>query len=229
MGFDPEDPAPPCVFVSGPFVPSSPYYNRAVRVRERSDKAGVREHMTAAGATMEAGRWVLRGASVDLRIGMHAGLDAEARDLLNQVGNQLQEAGFGRTVFRVSADDWNTRVLTGQFADQADLLIGKWSFGSSENVNSLFETRRGDRGAYNIFGTSSGAVDGLLARFDAARTDREAADAYHALHALLAEERPYLFLWKLDTRSAWRNEVQNNVISPYWYFTEFDGWTLRGP
>jgi hypothetical protein len=43
----------------------------------------------------------------------------------------------------------------------------------------------------------------------------------------LAENLPYLFLWKLDTKSAWRNEVRNNTIAPYYYFTEFDGWKLE--
>ncbi len=227
MGFDPEEPSPACVLISGPFVPSSPFYNRAIRVAERSDMAGVRRQMTAAGATMEVGRWVRNGRPVDLRIGMMSSLDVEARDLLNQVGNQLQAAGFGRNVFRVSTDDWNTRVLTGQMADEADVLIGKWSFGAAENVNALFETRHGGLGSLNIFGFSDPTVDKLVGNYNAARTDTEAANAYHELHRSLADSHPYLFLWKLDTRSAWRNEVQNNVISPYWYFTEFDGWTLR--
>ena len=40
--------------------------------------------------------------------------------------------------------------------------------------------------------------------------------------AYLADDLPYLFLWKLDTKSAWRTEVKSNTISPYFYFTEFD-------
>ena len=164
------------------------------------------------------------GGSITLRIGMNAPLDSEAKDLLNQIGNQLQEGGFDRQVFKITADDWNSKVVTGQMSDQYDALIGKWSFGVVEDVNAMFNTRNEGKGALNIFNYSNAEVDEMLARFDGARTDTEAQDAYHDLHAFLAQDLPYVFLWKLDTKSAWRNEVRNNTIAPYYYFTEFDGW-----
>ena len=93
---DPDDPNPPCEYISGPFVGPSPYYNRAVKPIERSDRAKARELMTAAGAVQTAGIWVYKGEPINLKLGMNAPLDAEARDLLNQVGNQLQAGGFNR-------------------------------------------------------------------------------------------------------------------------------------
>jgi len=224
IGVDPDDPNPPCEFISGPFVQSSPYYNRQVKVHQRSDRAKAASLMEQAGAQKAAGRWTVDGAPVNLRLGMNSPLDGEARDLLNQIGNQLQAGGYDRQVYKVTADDWNRKVVSGQMKD-FDLLIGKWSFGLVEYVNPLFHTRTGGKGALNIFNYSNSEVDKLLARFDAARTDTEARDAYHELHAKLAEELPYIFLWKLDTKSAWRNEIRNNTIAPYYYFTEFDGWT----
>jgi ABC-type transport system substrate-binding protein len=163
-----------------------------------------------------------------LKIGMNAPLDSEAKDLINQVGNQFQAGGFDRTVYKVTADDWSRKAVTGQLAD-FDLLIGKWSFGLVEDVNPLFNTRNkeGTRGQLNIFNYSNATVDQILNRYDSARTDTEARDAYHELHQFLATDLPYLFLWKLDTKSAWRNEVRGNTIAPYYYFTEFDGWIFQ--
>ena len=54
------------------------------------------------------------------------------------------------------------------------------------------------------------------------------ADAYHKLHKLLSQDLPYLFLWKLDTKSAWRTEVRGNIVAPYYYFTEIDSWSVDG-
>ena len=54
--------------------------------------------------------------------------------------------------------------------------------------------------------------------------DTQAQDAYHDLHQSLSDELPYLYLWKLDTKSAWRTEIRGNIIAPYYYFTEFDSW-----
>jgi len=227
IGVDPGDSNPPCEFVSGPFVQSSPYYNRSVKVAERSDRSKARALMREAGATMEAGRWVWGGAPVALRIGMNSPLNVEARDLLNQIGNQLQAGGFDSQVYKVNADDWVQKAVTGRLIDQYDALVGKWSFGVVEEVNQMFHSRDGaGRGAFNIFNYDNAEVDQILQRYTAARTDTEAQDAYHDLHALLAVDLPYLFLWKLDTKSAWRNEVRNNTISPFYYFTEFDGWRL---
>ena len=229
MGYDPDDVVQPCQFISGPFIPSSPYYNRSIKVKERADIAQVKEAMGAAGAVEQHGLWTMDGEPVNLRIGMNGPLDLEARDLLNQIGNQLQASGFGRQVFKVSADDWNKKAVTGRMLDEFDLLIGKWSFGVVEDVSPLFETRQGGKGTLNIFNYSNEAVDGFMESFEKAKTDTDAQDAFHGLHAFLAEDLPYLFLWKLDTKSAWRMEVGRNTITPYFYFTEFDTWTYSAP
>lgn len=228
MGYDPDDVVQPCQFISGPFIPQSPYYNRSVKVDERSDLAKAKSLMAEAGATQEHGVWTMGGEPINLRIGMAAPLDLEARDLLNQIGNQLQSGGFGRQVFKVSNDDWNNKVVTGNASDDYDLLIGKWSFGVVENISPLFETRTGGRGSLNIFNYSKPKVDELIGAWQMAKTDTEAQDAYHELHHMLDDELPYIFLWKLDTKSAWRLEVRGNTITPYWYFTEFDNWTFSG-
>ena len=89
IGVDKEDAHPPCEFVSGPFVQSSPYYNRQVRVHDRSDLAKAKQLMTAAGFTSQADRWLINGQAISFRIGMNSSLNAEAIDLLNQVNNQL--------------------------------------------------------------------------------------------------------------------------------------------
>lgn len=228
MGFDPEDVQQPCQFVSGPFVPASAYYNRTVPMHTRSDIASTKSLMRSAGAVEQGGAWTIGGQPIVLQIAMNSPLDYEARDLLNQIGNQLQSAGFGRQVHKIAPDEWFNSVLTGRATD-FDMLIGKWSFGVVEDVAPLFHTRSGGNGWLNLFNYSNPAVDAILASFDEARTDTAAQDAYHELHAFLADDLPYLFLWKLDTKSGWRTEVRSNTITPYYYFTEFDGWTLLSP
>ena len=74
---------------------------------------------------MQAGRWIMGGQPVTLRIGMNAPLNGEARDLLNQIGNQLQEGGFDRQVYMVPSDDWVQKAVTGNLRDQYDALIGQ--------------------------------------------------------------------------------------------------------
>jgi len=168
------------------------------------------------------GAWQLGGSKVTLKVGMLASLDREAPDLLSQVGNQLGAAGFDRLTLKISADEWDNSVMAGN--SDFDLIIGKWSFGLVEEVNELFHSM----GRQNMFRFKSEGVDKVLAEYNDAVTDTEQRDAYHKLHRLLSVELPYLFLWKLDTRSAWRTEVRGNIVAPYYYFTEIDSWSIDG-
>ncbi len=227
IGVKPGEQNSPCEFISGPFVQSSPYYNRAVATKERSDKAAAAQLLTEAGLTQVGGFWTFKGTPVTLNIGMMAPLDNEAPDLLQQLANQIGAAGFGRQENKITVDEWNRTVLSGK-ATNYDLLIGKWSFGVVEEVNDLFETRSGARGGNNIFNYSNPSVDAAVAAYNAARTDTAAQDAYHQLHGLVADDLPYLFLWKLDTKSAWRTNVTNNIIAPFFYWTEVDSWKYGG-
>ncbi|MGC6492461.1 MAG: ABC transporter substrate-binding protein [Myxococcota bacterium] len=226
IGAQDGDISPAHELISGPFIPSSPYYNRQVPVQATDDLGRAAELMKEAGYKNLAGRWVKGDKPVKLNIGMYSPLGAEAQDLHNQVGNQLAAGGFERTVTLVQRDQWNSRVVTGADVAQWDLLIGKWSFGVSEEIQPLFHSREASRGALNIFGYDNSDVDDLLLKFERARTDTEAKNIYHELHATLAEDLPYLFLWKLDTKSAWANEVRDANIAPYYYFTAFDSWHI---
>ena len=223
IGVKPGEQNSPCEFISGPFVQSSPFYNRAIATTDKSDRAAAAKLLGEAGLTSIGGRWHYKGQPVTLNVGMLAPLDNEAPDLLQQISNQLGAGGFERQEQKVPVDDWNRRVLTGK-ATEFDLVIGKWSFGVVEEVNDLFQTRQGAKGTLNLFNYSNPAVDQSIAEYNAARTDTAANDAYHKLHQQLADDLPYLFLWKLDTKSAWRTEVRGNTIAPYFYWTEVDSW-----
>jgi ABC-type transport system substrate-binding protein len=224
IGVKPGTQNSPCEFISGPFVQSSPFYNRSVAVKEKADRARAQALLNEAGMSQVGGRWHFKGQPVTLKVGMLSPLNNEAPDLLQQISNQLGAGGFDRTEEKISADDWQMKAVAGNATD-FDLLVGKWSFGVVDEVNELFETRSGTaKGSLNIFNYSNPSVDQAIAEYNAARTDTAANDAYHKLHATLADDLPYLFLWKLDTKSAWRSEVRGNTIAPYHYWTEVDAW-----
>jgi ABC-type transport system substrate-binding protein len=182
--------------------------------------------MNQAGARQVSGKWLFEERLISLKVGMYAGLETEAPGFLEGVGNQLQEGGFAVDLHMISHADWTGKTLTGQMSDY-DLVIGKGLGNPPENVNSYFETRREDAGHHNIFHYSNPRVDALAAQFRQAKTDVEAQDTYHDLHALLAEERPFLFIWKLETKSAWRTSIDGDIVIPYYYFSDFDGWKNR--
>lgn len=220
FGVKPGEKNSPCEFISGPFVRSSPYYNATVPLQPTANLAKAEALLKSAGLVKTGSRWHIDGKPITLRVGMLSSLDNEAPDLLAQVQNQLGAVGFDRQSTKITPDEWDNSVMAG--SSDLDLIIGKWSFGLVEEVNELFHSK----GRQNIFRYDNAEVDAVLQQYDDAVTDNDQRDAYHKLHTLLANDLPYLFLWKLDTKSAWRTEVRGNIVAPYFYFTEIDGWSV---
>ncbi|MCB9675855.1 MAG: ABC transporter substrate-binding protein [Alphaproteobacteria bacterium] len=207
--------------MSGPFVPASAYVDPDVPLPTR-DLAVVKERMERAGATEFNGAWLWKGTPITLRVGIRASLEPRAAELLEQLVLQLRSAGFEASPYRFSDDDWFRAVRDGD--PGVELLIGSWTMAESEDVSPLFHTRIGGEGRRNVTGYGNREVDALLERYRTAATDTEAQQTYRELHRKLAADRPYLFLWKLDTASAWR-DVRNVEITPSDYFGRFDAWT----
>ncbi len=227
VGSGPTNPEPE--LVSGPFTATSPYYNRQVPAIEHADPARAEALLVEAGAVRREGRWLWNDEVIAFKIGIHAPLDVEANDVLRQLQNELEQAGFSTEVYKISQDEWARKVVTGQMTD-FDLFVGSWRVGRMSSVQSMFHSRTEDGlGALNIFNYKDADTDKLLDRFDAAKTDVEARDQYRVLHAHLAEDLPYLYLWSVDRRSAWRNEVQDVTIGSDRYFGTFDEWHVAAP
>lgn len=224
-GTDPNDDNPPLELITGPFVMSSPFYNRAVKPVPHADLDAVAANMRAAGAERRSNVWRLDGRAITLRLGLPERLHRELPNLLAVLERQLEDAGF-RVTPSIVPDGPDARGPTR--VEDLDLLVGAWSDATLEDPNPLLHTRDvpAGKGTYNVFDYGDASVDALLDAFDAARTDTEAREAMWSLHARVAEERPLLFLWALGTKSAWRTTVHSNTIGPYFYFTAFDSWRV---
>jgi len=199
---DPDDANPPVEFISGPFVQSSPHYNRAVKVREH-------EPVDLSGLT--------------LRLGIPSRQNDDDPLLLEALANQWRSLGADVQSTVLEGVDPMAWAPTKGSGGVVDLLII-----SAEEPMRGFERRRdhlfGTDGKNNPLGLSIPAADELIEEGRTARTDTEQHDAMHALHQLLHEDAHALFLWKRDAKSAWSNAVRNNTIAPGMYYTDAAGW-----
>ena len=217
-----------CQLISGPFVPNSPFSNSGVPVVAKSRPDEVHQLMEETGAVLHPTKkiWYQKGEPIVLRLLMVATLDLDARGLLIKVGQQLEEAGFQTELVKVSSRDFHDRLLSGE-PFQGDLLVGRWSGTQALDLEALFHTPKEGKGRLNIYNYSNPEVDALLAAQSAATTEFDAQNAYWELHALLNEDRPYLFLWAFDSSwSAWDKSIENVVITPYYYFSDLEYWRL---
>ena len=103
-----------------------------------------------------------------------------------------------------------------------DLTLNIWSFEEVEDVYPLFHSK----GVMNFIGYNNADVDTLLDTARATKDYKKYKEMMKQLHALLAKELPYFFLWSLDIYSGVSKKVKNVYIQPFYYFTSFAEWEL---
>jgi peptide/nickel transport system substrate-binding protein len=208
--------------ISGPFVPSSPFYNHRANIPlTRPDPADAGRRLAQAGYLRDA-RGQLQRRGVPLRIDLAIEKDLPvAREVAVNLEGQLRRAGIQVTLTWLDAAGWDQRVVR---EHAFDLTLSQWSFDRGEDIYDQFHSR----GAQNYVGFRDPAVDRLLERARAEIDPEVRRQSNQEVHRLLAASRPYLFLWTLTQYAAFSAEVRDVAIDPFTFFSQVHRWTL-GP
>ena len=204
--------------VSGPYVPSSPYYNHDVPAR-RQDPSQAAQLLRAAGYEREHGVWTRDGIPLTVRLVSPKGLES-AQEVAINLQSMLQQAGvlFENPRF-VDEAEWKRRVWRER---DYELVLSQWSFDRTEDVRQQFHSD----GTRNFGSYTNPAVDRLLDEARDSLDPQAKKTALRQVHRLVAADTPMVFLWTLDSYSAVRTEVRNVAIHPFYFFTWIDGWTF---
>lgn len=210
--------------ISGPFVPSSKYYNHSESIAlVAQDTTEAARLMEAQGYTRDAaGIWGRGGKPLKLRIFYRAGMGDQGQTVALNLQGQLRRFGLDASdPVAMDKSVWNEKVFV---ARDFDIVLDSWSFDENENVYDLFHSA----GTQNFVGYTNKEVDGLLDKA-IAETDPAAKVTYmQEIHRLLAQELPYVFLWSLRSYTALRREVESVFVQPFYYFSQFPDWRLAG-
>lgn len=203
--------------VSGPFVPSSPFYNHEVPPVP-FDPDGGAELLTAAGYTFN-GKWFKPdGKEFKLRLVAPANLET-AQDVVINVQSQLQSRGVTVETVFLDVAAWKEEVWRDR---NFDLLLSLWSFDRNEDIWEQFHST----GSRNFVGYSSPEVDKLLLQAREATDPQLKKAVLRQAHAKIAADHPMVFLWTLDSYAALSSRVKGVVIHPFYFFTWATDWTL---
>ena len=205
--------------VTGPFVPSSPFYDHEVKPRPHDPERG-RALLSEAGYLRDGHRWLgPDGKPLVLRVATVQGLDT-AQDVLVNLQSQLQSQGVLVEPEFLGVAEWKRRIWHER---DYDLVLGLWSFDRNEDVYEHLHSR----GSRNLVGYADARVDELL---DAARRSEDPQQKKQLLrqvHAEVAADAPMIFLWTLDSWSAVSTDVRNVVVHPFYFFTWARDWTIE--
>ena len=159
------------------------------------------------------------GTPVDLQIGIARDHHILQPKLLAALGALLKDAGF-MVQTRVIDGGWPGQHE--EIRQQFDLFIGRWQAkGLGRNLARLV----GQGQSENLFNYQSTELERFFEQAQPSAVNRDENRWAYQVHEHLAEDRPLLFLWSTELRSAWRKEFRGPLRpSPFYYYTEFPRW-----
>ncbi|MCB9678436.1 MAG: hypothetical protein H6737_25270 [Alphaproteobacteria bacterium] len=205
--------------VSGPFVPSSPFYDHAVKPAAYDPDAGARL-LTEAGYTFNGREWLgTDGQSLTLKLAAPASMDT-AQDVVVNLQSQLGGRGVKVEPEFLPVAEWKKRV----WRDRSfDLVLSQWSFDRNEDVYDQFHST----GRRNFTSYANPEVDALLDKARTTTDPQEKKATLRQVHAKIAEDAPMVFLFTLDSYAAMSARVKDVVVHPFYFFTWVEGWRLE--
>lgn len=204
--------------ISGPFVPSSPYYNHDVPMLA-PDADDAETALTAAGFAQDGDHWMQGGKPVVLKAVAHQALESVQEVAIN-LQSQLESAGIKLEVQFLDDAAWKQRVWHDR---DYDLMLSQWTFDRNEDIREQFHST----GTRNFVGYSNPAVDALLDKARDATDPFARKAALREVHKLVAADQPMLFLWTLDSYAAMAVKVRNVVVHPFYFFTFAPQWSMK--
>jgi peptide/nickel transport system substrate-binding protein len=137
--------------------------------------------------------------------------------------NYLKNIGVSVKVEFKEWQSWKENV----FADHSfDIIFASWVFDDSADISSLFHSAEIGPWKNNFGGYSNPEVDALIVESKLTLDHEKRRTINRKLHALLADEAPYTFLWTLTNYSAYHKKVQHVAIHPYKFFSYADEWYI---
>jgi peptide/nickel transport system substrate-binding protein len=203
--------------VSGPYVPSSPYYNHDVAPWAHSASAAATE-LEAAGWAHDASGWTKDGEKLAFTLTAHRGQES-AQEVVINLQSQLRAAGVPVEVEFLDEAAWRARVWRGQ---EFEAVLSQWTFDRNEDVREQLHSQ----GTRNFTGYASEAVDALLDEAQATTDPQARKRTLRSLHKAVHDDAPMLFLWTLDSYSAVRLDVKGVSIHPFYFFTWVRDWRM---
>jgi ABC-type transport system substrate-binding protein len=122
------------------------------------------------------------------------------------------------------------QIERGGAAAEFDLIFGRWNLDREEAALELFRQPAGPGPSVNLFGWSSETTEQTIRDFYAEPSGPRREALMQGLHRHLHEQRPYLFLWDLKTRSIFRKDrISGFKAAPYYFYSRFERIAWKEP
>ena len=211
--------------ISGPFAPGSWAYNLDVQPAAFDAPKAI-ALLQEAGFTKGADGFMQKDGKklmLSLKVPIEKESEAVKRVVL-AFKNYLKNIGAD---IKVEFKEWQAWKEDVFLEHDFDIVFASWVFDDSADISSLFHSGEIGDWKNNFGGYASPEVDGLINESKLTLDHEKKRTINRKLHALLAEENPYTFLWTLTNYAAYRDKVRRVAIHPYKFFSFADEWFME--
>ncbi len=210
--------------ISGPFAPGSWAYNLDVQPMPFDPEKAKALLQEAGFSRGTDGVMQKDGKKLSLTLKVPIEKESEAvKRVVLAFKNYLKNIGVDVKVEFKEWQAWKEDVF---FEHDFDIIFASWVFDDSADISSLFHS--GEIGPWknNFGGYSNPEVDGLINESKLTLDHEKRRTINRKLHAILADETPYTFLWTLTNYTAYQKKVRRVAIHPYKFFSYADDWFI---
>lgn len=204
--------------ITGPYVPSSPYYNHATKPWPH-DTGGAAALLTAAGYQRTSEGWYKAGKKLQITVSAPRSFES-AQEVTINLQSQLQAQGIGVAINFLDDPQWRLQVWKDR---DFDFVLSQWTFDRNEDIREQFYST----GSRNLTGLKDAELDKL---FDTARGTADPIvrkAAFRQVHQRVHDAMPMVFLWTLDSYAALSTRVKNVTVHPFGFFTWANEWQMQ--
>ncbi len=105
-----------------------------------------------------------------------------------------------------------------------DVIILGWSMSRDPDLYDIWHSSKTRKGEYNFIGYSNPVVDRLLVEGRRTFSIKKRKKIYYRIHAILAEEQPYAFLYVPDATPIVHKRFKGIEVAPLGIFYNFREW-----
>ncbi|HEU0264301.1 MAG TPA: ABC transporter substrate-binding protein [Geobacterales bacterium] len=210
--------------ISGPFAPGSWAYNLDVEPIPY-DPQQARSLLQDAGYT-PGPDGIMQKNGVPLSLSLKVPIEKESEAVKRVVlafKNYLKAIGVD---VRVEFREWQSWKEDVFLEHDFDIIFASWVFDDSADISSLFHSAEIGPWKNNFGAYSNPQVDSLIVESKLTLDHEKRRTINRKLHAILADENPYTFLWTLTNYTAYNRKVRRVAIHPYKFFSFADEWFI---
>lgn len=210
--------------ISGPFAPGSWAYNLDVQPLAFDPQKAIELLNEAGFVKGNDGIMVKDGQKLSLTLKVPIAKESEAvkrvvlafKNYLNKIGVDI-EGEFKEWL------SWKEDVFLNH---DFDIIFASWVFDDSADISSLFHSAEIGPWKNNFGAYSNPEIDSLIVESKLTLDHEKRRTINRKLHAIIADESPYTFLWTLTNYAAFNKKLRHVAIHPYKFFSFADDWFI---